>query len=967
MGRYGPVMGVAGSLQAAGRNLSLAVLDLLPDVVWFADAGGNLTGANAAWRRLAGIAPDAEISGETFAARVHPDDLVVSQARWAASIADGSELRDEYRMRADDGRYHWYLGRAWPLRDDDGNVDGWVGTVMPFGDERAAREREALLGAVNALMGTGGDADALMEGLLAIVVPRHADYGVIDLFRPDGSFERCVTAGSAAVRAALAASRERYRFAGTPAGTSWEVARSGTPLIVDGDALPSDWSEEAERVNRGLGVSSAIVVPLADGEHHLGALAIARTGESAVAFDAADLPFYVDLAARAAGAMRYASATRDLVASERRYRTLADQLPEMVAVFRSDGTLQYANRRWSEYTGVEGDALDRAAWAAATHDGDAGALHDAWERGMRDGGRFEVQTRVRRSDGTYRWFLQRVVPVLDDRETIGSWIATATDIDERKRAEDALRVVVEAASAFAGTLDTSVALQRLADIAIAHLADWCAVHIYDEARRLRPAAIAHRDPARVRLMREYFRRYPIAESATAAVVASSGEPSRIAEFAQDLAETIDDPRQRALLASLGLRSILYVPLAADDERYGVFTLAIAESERRFTDEDVQLATLLAQRAAIAVGNARLYERQSEVARTLQASFLPPSLPNVGGVTCDAVYAPGTSDLTVGGDWYDAFSFDDGMLELSVGDVAGHGLDAAVPMGKMRQAFRALAVVERDPARILAIADSVLRREHPDIFVTAFVATFQPSSRHLLYANAGHPAPFIRSASGSLRRLETAGIPLGLSQFAPSVTLSDALGHGDLFVAFTDGLIEVTHDIDEGERFVADALAHPAFDLCSTPAALLRALVVPTIPGDDVAILTMRTGGGANWTFDANDGRAAQAAREAFVARLISLGVRDDDRLACEMVFGEIVGNVARYTPGPVDLAVRTRGHAQVLMALDRGPGFPWTPEAPRDAYAESGRGLFLIETLSREVRIEHLAGFGTYIEVALAT
>ncbi len=184
------------------------------------------------------------------------------------------------------------------------------------------------------------------------------------------------------------------------------------------------------------------------------------------------------------------------------------------------------------------------------------------------------------------------------------------------------------------------------------------------------------------------------------------------------------------------------------------------------------------------------------------------------------------------------------------------------------------------------------------------------------------------------------------------------------MAFTDGLIETTHDIDEGEARVAAALAHPAFGFCSTPAALLRRLVVPEVPGDDVVILCLRVGPAADWSFDAGDGGAAQAAREAFVARLAGLDVGVDARLACEIVFGELVGNAARYTPGPVDIVLCREHGGLVLAVLDRGPGFRWEATRPDDD-SESGRGLFLIEALARAVRVEHFAGFGSYLEVTL--
>jgi PAS domain S-box-containing protein len=659
--------------------------------------------------------------------------------------------------------------------------------------------------------------------------------------------------------------------------------------------------------------------------------------------------------------------TRDeLLASEARAVSIANAIPQLIGITAPDGTLVSVNETYTAYTGKTIGDIGGTGWTSTLHPDDLDGLVTSWQKALADGKPYDTQYRLRRRDGVYRWFLNKAIPVRDAGGAITAWIGTATDIDERKRAEDALRVVVEAASAFAGTLDASIALQRLADIAATHLADWCGVYVYDANECLRAVAISHSDPSRVRFVREYMRRYPVHDGDPVAVVASTGVPLRVDTITDDMYDVIEDTEQRLLAKSLGLRAVLYVPLGVDDERYGVFSLALAESDRAFTDEDQQLATLIAQRASIAVGNARLYERQREVARTLQASFLPPALPRSDGVRFDAVYAPGTRDLTVGGDWYDSFPFDDGTLAFSVGDVAGRGLEAAVPMGKMRQTFRALAAVETDPARALAGADAVLRGEHSDVFVTAFVGTFDPRTRALRYANAGHPTPFVRAANGTLSRLEAAGVPLGLGTFDVLRTRESSLAPGDLLVAFTDGLIEATHDIDEGERTLADALAHPAFAISSVPAALLRAMIVPEVPGDDVAILTLRAGGGADWSFDANDARAAQAARVEFVARLAGEGIGTEQRLAYEIVFGEIVGNAARYTPGPLDLALRRDGSKLVLAALDRGPGFDWDAVLPANAWAESGRGLFLIDTLAGGVRTEYLAGYGSYLEVTLA-
>ena len=945
--------------RGALASLDFAALDLLPDAIWVSDTRGTLVQANAAWHRL--TRTDGRRAGDdALTVLLHPDDLARVRTRWAEHACSGAEYSDEYRLLDADGRYRWYRAGARQVRDETGPL-GWIGTIVPCDGEHRARERAALQSSVNALFAAQGDPDVLIDALLAIIVPTHADYAVIDLFDERGAFERFTTAGPAPVRDVLAAARERYRSAESIVGTSWHVAATGEAILLTLPTAPSGWSDEAERVHDDVGVRSALVVPLADGANRLGALALGRLGEDASPFDQADLTFYVDLAARAAAVIRHARTTRELVRSERRYRALADGLPDLVAVTSSEGRLEYVNEPWIRHTGVRAHEHD---WPEVVHPDDLAPLLATFTRARATSSGFEAQHRLRGRQGDYRWFLHRGAPI-QTREALTGWIGTLTDIDERKRVEDGLRIVVEAGSAF-GVLDASATLQSIADVAIAHLADWCTIYVYDEAQRLRPAAVAYRDQLRLRVAREYLRRFPIREDDDRAMVAATGRSLRVDPLPPDWLESVDDPEQRAFLASLGLSGYLFVALTVEDQRLGVLSLALENTGQRFNDEDEQLATLLAQRAAIGVVNARLYERQRQVARTLQGSFLPAALPTMPGVTFDGVYTAGTHDLSIGGDWYDALAYDETTVGLSVGDVAGHGLEAAVTMGKMRQTFRALAVVERDPSRTLAIADSVLRHEHPDVFVTAFVARFDRTTRALQYANAGHPAPFLRALDGSLDRLEAAGIPLGLASFDLLRTRSRALAEGDLLVVFTDGLIETTRDITAGEQSVAGALAHPAFALCSAPAALLGALVVPDDPGDDIAILTMRVGGGADWSFDANDWVAAQAARQAFVARLQVEGASEETRLAGEMILGEIIGNVARYTPGFVDVALRReRDACFVLSALDRGPGFRWNPDLPRDAYAESGRGLYLIQTLAHSVRADYLAGFGSYLEIVL--
>jgi len=156
---------------------------------------------------------------------------------------------------------------------------------------------------------------------------------------------------------------------------------------------------------------------------------------------------------------------------------------------------------------------------------------------------------------------------------------------------------------------------------------------------------------------------------------------------------------------------------------------------------------LAKRAAISIENAQLYEHEHEVAKEFQRAALPISLPQIPGIRFDGIYVPASRRAQLGGDWYDALQLADGRVVISIGDVAGSGLEAAVIMANVRQAIRGVAQVHADPDLMLEAADRALRSENPDRFVTAFVGVIDPIERTIAYQSAGHPPPLLCSGSG----------------------------------------------------------------------------------------------------------------------------------------------------------------------------------------------------------------------------
>ncbi len=239
--------------------------------------------------------------------------------------------------------------------------------------------------------------------------------------------------------------------------------------------------------------------------------------------------------------------------------------------------------------------------------------------------------------------------------------------------------------------------------------------------------------------------------------------------------------------------------------------------------------------------ASMYEREHSVADAFQQASLPPGLPTVEGVQLDAFYKPGATDLIVGGDWYDAFVTRSGALVLSIGDVMGHGLDAAVIMGKIRNSIRALMLRAPDatvdlPGLLVAV-ERALESEAPDASATAFIGLVSPDHRRLDYASAGHPPPLLRTRSGAARWLDTVGAPLGWSFGTPREQRQVSLDRPCALVLYTDGLVEASRDIGTGLLTLSQVVERGDVLHDKSPASAILSQGACAEPSDDVAILT----------------------------------------------------------------------------------------------------------------------------------
>jgi serine phosphatase RsbU (regulator of sigma subunit) len=291
-----------------------------------------------------------------------------------------------------------------------------------------------------------------------------------------------------------------------------------------------------------------------------------------------------------------------------------------------------------------------------------------------------------------------------------------------------------------------------------------------------------------------------------------------------------------LLIEKGIASLLGVPMIASGRIIGVLHVGTTR-HRRFTDDDVDLLQRVADRASLATqAKAASIDRSATVA--LQRSLLPASLPALDGLDVAARYVPG-AQVGVGGDWYDLFALPSGNMGLVIGDVTGHGLRAAVVMGRIRSALRAYALESDDPADVLIRLDRKIQHFEPDAVATAIYAVIEPTLQRMMVSVAGHPPPVLAGHDRSARLLDVAAdMPLGAYPGAPRHTIEVPLDPGSVAFFYTDGLVERRdRPLHQGlGKLLGAVTSRPAEEVC---AAVMGTMIRDEATTDDVAVLAVR--------------------------------------------------------------------------------------------------------------------------------
>ena len=435
-----------------------------------------------------------------------------------------------------------------------------------------------------------------------------------------------------------------------------------------------------------------------------------------------------------------------------------------------------------------------------------------------------------RNDGTLFPVEYSSYPIIEEGVIEGA-VVTFTDITERKQAQELSDALNSINAAITSTLDFNEIMQivvieaskaigcETAGITLYEDGNWVARYIYGFPEE------------------KLGSRYTNEEVPHAVLAARTRKPVIVND-------AFNDSRvNREVQKSLGIRSVMVIPLMARKEGIGALFFNYRTSIHTFTDAQVDFANKLGPSISLSLENARLYRAEQNIANTLQEALL--SIPQrVGGIEFGHLYRSATEAAIVGGDFYDLFELEQGRVGTVIGDVSGKGIGAASLTALVRNTLRAYALEGHSPALVMAKTnDAVAGASSPKSpFITVFFGILDVETGHLTYCSAGHPPALIKRRTGKAELLVTnspfIGAFVGLSYIDDEITLDK----GDSLILYTDGVIEARCD---GEFFGEERLVRFIEELGPVSARDLPQAVFNEIMGcthgklsDDLAILSV---------------------------------------------------------------------------------------------------------------------------------
>ncbi|CAL9601200.1 SpoIIE family protein phosphatase [Streptomyces sp. enrichment culture] len=659
---------------------------------------------------------------------------------------------------------------------------------------------------------------------------------------------------------------------------------------------------------------------------------------------------------------------------------LAARSPIGIAIVDTDLRFVWSNSALEQFGG--GPAAERLGlrFADVQPGMDAEAVEEQMRHVLRTGEPvigYEHVGRVRSAPLRETAHMLSFTRLDDDRGRPMGVYYTVVDVTERHRARRRLALLDRAGRHIGRTLDILRTAQELADVAVPDLADFVTVDLLEavlEGAELPPGPATGEDLSVLRRAghRSAYQDLPRpgVEIGGVAAYRAGSPPARALTTGRSWRREQLDPletewaehagERRATFLELGLQSVMIVPLRARGATLGVTAFFRRRRPNPFDADDLNLAEDLVSRAAVCVDNARRYTRERNAVLGLQRSLLPRVLPEQDAVEVSACYRPADDPGGLGGDWYDLVPLSGARVALVVGEVPGHGIEAAAAMGRLRTAVRTLAALDLPPEEVLAHLDDLVGSSArdggtdpegaPDRSVGSgcLYVVYDPVDGTCAMAAAGEPAPAVLAPDGTVTfvdlpqgpALGVGGPPFEARELSPA--------EGSVLALYTDGLL--ARGGPGGTGTDRDRLRSALREHGSSFGTCCRSVVdalVPDLPADDVALLLARTRRlGADrvaaWDLPSAPTVVAEARRTA-TATVADWGL-EELVFTTELLVSELVTNAIRYTEGPVRLRL-IRGRSLICEVSDSGATAPHLRH-PR-AMDEGGRGLLLVSQLAQ--------------------
>jgi PAS domain S-box-containing protein len=807
-------------LRESRDQLSLA-LDAARMGTWDWDIGSGALAWSGDLEAVHGMAPGSfDGTFERFISVVHPEDREQLQARIGRSLETGEQFSAEFRVIGDDGVVRWVAGDGRVIRDG-GRPVRMIGIGRDVTEHRrtlnTVRESEERFRSIADaapvfiwIADTAGGRTYFNEEWLRYrgrAMGEELGDGWVEGVHPE-DLERSLAIYRDAIRRRKPYETE-YRLRRADGEYRWMLVRAVPRIGSDGafdgfigwcvDITERHDAEEQWRLLAAIGMVLDRPLSLPERLEALARILLPAVADACI----------VALADEE-GALRQVAVTHVDPLQEQRLQALpapTEQSPMARVAATREALLvpDVAARLDSRPPGTVADAV-RGAWQTAR----SAVMAPLVARGRLVGVLALATSREHSSRPMDERDL-RLAREIAARAALA--IDNARLFEAERQAARRVRFLSEASRLLGSSLEYEQTLQEVARLAVPGLADCCAVHLVTDTGRLELVALAHAD----------------ADAARWTEALSSSDPLSPA-------------------APGGSGSSIRVPMTARGAVVGALTLlAGAESARSFDDGDLGLARELAERAASAIDNARLYDAQHTIAGTLQRALLPPSLPAIPGVRLGAAYVAMGRGVEAGGDFYDVVRGAGGRWLVVVGDVCGKGPEAASLTALARYTLRAVARRDPEPAGMLQELnrDIVHQRPGNTQFLTACLGLLDPvgGGLRVRLASAGHPPALVVRAAGPVERTQAIGALVGVLPEIRITPCELSLGPGDRLVLYTDGLVEARTSAGDlvGEAGVLEAIQRLAGASASELASGLAELARGGPGGrarDDVAVLVV---------------------------------------------------------------------------------------------------------------------------------